>query len=129
MSSLNYFIYVSSAVKPMSEQEIHDILEQAQSKNARLDVTGLLIHRSGNFIQYIEGPEDSIQSLALSISKDPRHKNFTVLDEGTLGKRQFADWKMSYRRYSGAPIFSQDELDQDHEGIKKSLAAFLEQMR
>lgn len=129
MSAVNYLIYVSSAVKPMSEQEIQELLNLAKIKNEQLQITGLLVYRSGNFIQYIEGPQDSIQSLYQSICKDIRHRDMTVLDEGTVNARLFGDWKMGYRLYSGAPVFTEYELAQDSTGIKKTLSEFIEKLR
>lgn len=129
MSSLHYLIYVSSAAKPLSEQEIQDLLAAAQTKNERLQITGLLVYRTGNFIQYIEGPEDSIQSLYQSICKDLRHRDMKVLDEGTVDARLFGDWRMGYRLYSGVPVLTENELAQDNSGIKKILAAFIEKLR
>lgn len=129
MSSVNYLIYVSSATKPMSEQEIQDLLAAAQTKNERLQITGLLVYRTGNFIQYIEGPEDSIQSLYQSIRHDLRHRDMKVLDEGTVNARLFGDWKMGYKLYSGVPVFTENELAQDSTGIKKILATFIEKLR
>lgn len=129
MSSVSYLIYVSSAVRPMSEQEIQDILGPSQTKNARLQVTGLLVYRSGNFIQYIEGPQASIDSLSQSICSDSRHRDMTVLDEGTVNTRLFGDWKMGYRLYSGSPVFGESELAEDGTGIKKTLSEFIEKLR
>ena len=129
MTSLNYLIYVSSATKPMSEQEIQDILVPSQIKNSRLQVTGLLVYRGGNFIQYVEGPKDSIQNLYQSICKDSRHRDMTVLDEGAVSERLFGDWKMGYKLYSGTPIFDEKELAQDSTGIKRILSDFIEKLR
>jgi len=129
MSAIDYLIYVSSAVKLMSEDEIRDILVPSQTKNARLNVSGLLVYRSGNFIQYIEGPQESIQSLYHSICQDSRHRDMTVLDQGSVNARLFGDWKMGYTLYSGKPIFTDIELIQDTSGIKKTLSAFIENLR
>ena len=129
MASINYLIYVSSASKRMSEQEIQEILASSQIKNARLQVTGLLVYRSGNFIQYIEGPQESIHSLYQSICNDSRHTDMTVIDEGTVNARLFGDWQMGYRLYSGTPVFGVDELAQDKTGIKKTLSDFIEKLR
>ena len=126
---MNYLIYVSSASKSMSEAEIQEILASSQIKNARLQVTGLLVYRSGNFIQYIEGPQESINSLYQSICKDSRHRDMTVIDEGTVNARLFGDWQMGYRLYSGRPVFGEDELAQDKTGIKKTLYEFIEKLR
>lgn len=113
----------------MSDQEIQDILGPSQIKNSRLQVTGLLVYRGGNFIQYVEGPKDSIQNLYHSICNDSRHRDMTVLDEGTVSARLFGDWKMGYKLYSGVPIFGEKELAQDSTGIKKTLSGFIEKLR
>ncbi len=129
MNSIHYLIYVSSAVKPMSEQEIQDILVPARIKNARLQITGLLVYRSGNFIQYIEGSQESIQSLYQSLCKDIRHRDMTVLDENTVNVRLFGDWEMAYKLYSDTPVFDENELAQDSTCIKTTLSGFIEKLR
>ena len=43
-------VYVSSAVRPLTEDEILDILLVARQNNERLGVTGMLLYRDGNFL-------------------------------------------------------------------------------
>lgn len=48
-----YLIYVSAANPLLSRDELQGLLEKARIKNRHLGITGMLIHRGGNFIQYI----------------------------------------------------------------------------
>ena len=81
-----FLVYVSSAVKLFSDEELVQLLEASRENNSKIGVTGMLLYKEGNFMQLIEGPEESVRSLHAKISIDPRH---SVLDfEKKSGKRQ-----------------------------------------
>jgi len=48
-------VYVSSATRPLEENELLDMLKTCQRNNARTNVTGLLLYKGGNFMQALEG--------------------------------------------------------------------------
>jgi hypothetical protein len=89
-------VYVSTATHPFSEAELLDLLRQSRARNAARGVTGMLLHKEGNFMQVIEGPEDQVRELFALISADPRHHGIIVLYEERISKRQFSDWSMSF---------------------------------
>lgn len=89
--------YVSSAVRPFSEDELGDLLARSRSNNARLGVTGMLLYKDGNFMQVLEGEEEVVRGLYAKISADPRHRGEIVLHQGSSEGRSFPEWTMGFR--------------------------------
>jgi hypothetical protein len=92
-----HLVYVSSAVKPFSKAELVELLKEARENNERLDVTGMLLYRDGNFMQVLEGEEPVVRDLYAKIERDPRHEGGIILLEETLKRRQFGEWSMGFR--------------------------------
>lgn len=90
-------VYVSNAARHFTEEELAALLNKSREKNARLDITGMLLYKDGAFMQVLEGPEDAVRELFRTIEADDRHKSVVTLLEWTIQKRQFADWKMAFR--------------------------------
>ncbi|GAA4081745.1 BLUF domain-containing protein [Zhongshania borealis] len=91
-----YLIYISSAVKLMTEYELLLLLRQSQKKNAELAITGMLLYKGGNFMQMLEGDEKSVRELYTAIRKDNRHKGVLTIITGNIEKRNFNDWSMGF---------------------------------
>jgi Sensors of blue-light using FAD len=104
--SLISVTYVSSARTLLSEQAIEDLLAVSRRNNTATDITGLLLYWDGNFLQYVEGPEQTVDTLLERIRLDPRHGDVIVLDRAPINERAFPDWRMGYQRLTEGP--SQD---------------------
>ena len=50
-----YTVYVSSAVDLFSDEELLKLLDVSRKNNQALDVTGMLLYKGGNFMQFLEG--------------------------------------------------------------------------
>ena len=96
MTNLTHLIYASSATHLMDDQDLRSILTKAHEKNARLDVTGMLLYRSGNFLQVLEGQEKVLDDLFKVILQDPRHYQVTLLLKRSVPKRSFEQWEMGF---------------------------------
>jgi len=96
-------IYISNAASRLSAAELDEILVSSRRKNARIGVTGMLVHMDGSFIQALEGEADSLDPLMSRISDDRRHRDFVVIARYPIAARQFPDWSMGFRRCDGAP--------------------------
>lgn len=99
-----YLVYVSSAVRPFSRSELVTMLNKARLSNEKLGITGMLLYQDGNFIQVLEGEEAVVRQLYDKISRDPRHRDKIVIDEGTLDTRHFGDWSMGFRNLDDADV-------------------------
>jgi len=89
-------IYSSVGSTPMQLEDLEDLLEQAQCRNARKGITGALVYVDGHFLQVLEGEREGVQKLMARISGDLRHETVTVLQEGEISTAAFSDWNMAY---------------------------------
>lgn len=107
-SSLESLVYVSSAVRLLSPAEIEYLLKRARERNQEHGITGLLLYIGGNFMQYIEGPADHLDTVYQIIVDDPQHTGIILISREPIAQRQFGDWSMAYHTrdtegYSGSP--------------------------
>ena len=92
-----FLIYASAAVAPFSSAELLSLLDKCRENNTRLNVTGMLLYKDGNFMQLLEGEEHAVRRLYDKISLDRRHLGIVMFLEGFTANRQFPDWSMGFR--------------------------------
>lgn len=80
------------------DADILDILKVSREKNARLNITGLLVYqkRTREFMQILEGEKQVIFDLLETIKTDERHQSLKLVYEGEVPKRSFKDWSMGF---------------------------------
>jgi len=86
--------YTSTATKPMTQSDLEALLQSARQFNASQDVTGVLLHHTGSFLQYLEGPRRGIERVYARIRVSPLHTDLFELLDGPADERLFPDWKM-----------------------------------
>jgi len=96
--SLITLVYVSSAKRKMSDEDLKSILEVSRDNNRKQDISGMLLYRNGFFIQALEGEEDAVQALYNKIKEDPRHGNVLSVYKAKIHERSFADWSMGFNK-------------------------------
>ena len=106
-----HIAYVSSAVKEFTKPQLRVLLERSREKNQRLEITGLLLYRDGNFMQVMEGADQTVRELYQAVRQDPRHKDIFTLFEENLREREFPNWSMAFKDLdiedcSGIPGYS-----------------------
>ena len=87
-------VYRSRAVVSLSDYELYELVQAAQSRNAAESITGLMLYDEGRFYQWLEGPAANVRGLMRSICADRRHTEIEILSDKTSTTRQFGDWKM-----------------------------------
>ncbi len=92
--ALTQVVYVSKARKPFFLDELRELVHQASTNNAQLDVTGMLLYSSGCFMQVLEGEPANVQALFEKISKDSRHFDVQDILRMESEQRSFAYWGM-----------------------------------
>ncbi len=90
-------LYVSGASRPITRDDITQILAASRRNNAALDVTGCLLYADQTFIQVLEGEKATVERVAARIRQDMRHRNFMVLVEQHGSSRAFGDWQMGFK--------------------------------
>jgi hypothetical protein len=93
---MKQIVYISTAVKPMTEEDLINILEVSKSKNHDHQITGLLLYSAGIFIQLIEGQRENVDNIFASILKDQRHENIIKLVDRRAKHRTFPEWSMGF---------------------------------
>jgi hypothetical protein len=86
--------YASRAADGLSRADLSDIARKAQTKNARLGITGLLLYVDGDFLQILEGPAAPVEAMFELIERDARNKWVTRLATERILRRAFGDWSM-----------------------------------
>ena len=94
-------IYVSSATKTVKDSDIVDILKASREANGKVDITGILLFKDGNFMQVLEGEAAVVDALHGKISKDPRHTGLITLLRKPITERSFSNWKMGFKDMGG----------------------------
>ena len=100
MANLVHLIYASRAVEAFSEEQILLLLANARGKNQALGITGMLLFDHGDFLQVLEGEEDTVHGLFAHISRDSRHQGMVKIVDEAVRTRQFDNWSMGYRSCS-----------------------------
>lgn len=110
--NLSSLVYVSSAVRLLSLEEIGHLLQRARERNKEYGITGVLLYIGNNFMQYIEGPKDNLdiiyKIIQEIIQEDDKHSGLFLVSQEAIEKRQFGDWAMAYQTidvegYVGSP--------------------------
>ncbi|HLF98721.1 MAG TPA: phosphate-starvation-inducible PsiE family protein [Methylococcaceae bacterium] len=90
--------YISTATRPMTADDLMDILRSARAHNANHGVTGMLLYSNGTFVQVLEGDERTVDALLEVIKRDPRHTTLHVVERRTIEAREYAEWSMGFKR-------------------------------
>ncbi|MEI9893361.1 MAG: BLUF domain-containing protein [Chthoniobacter sp.] len=106
-SALHSLVYVSTAVRPFSPEDLAALLAQSRERNQQAGITGMLLYKSGCFLQAFEGGTVEVRRLQLRIAADPRHRNVTILQNGPIEVRDFSDWTMGFKHLSDADVQKQ----------------------
>jgi hypothetical protein len=136
-SELIQCIYASAASRAFDTQELAELLQVARDTNARLGLTGMLLHAEGSFFQVLEGQADVVDALYAKIERDRRHDQVTLIIREPIPKRCFDVWTMGFYKVSREELagmsgindfFGKDRaaLSIDAGRARKLLAAFRE---
>ena len=93
---IKFILYVSEVSEFCGDSEPTHILEPPRANNAKNSVTGMLVRKNMQFLQYIEGPVEGIEELFGKIERDDRHRSVKIIEEGVSADRVFFDWEMGF---------------------------------
>ncbi len=137
-----HLLYVSTAHRPMDDDELMDILRVSRQSNTANEITGLLLYkempayRQASFMQVLEGPQAAVRATYEKILGDKRHHTIVVLARGDIEQRNFPAWTMGFRTVKAEdlkrqPGFSEigDESFQSESFTGKPATELLAMMR
>ncbi len=83
---------------------VDDLARAATRFNFEAGVTGVLLYDGLRFLQYIEGPEDSINVVYSRILSARSHCELIELGRGRVSGRFFPNWSMRLLWVQGSDI-------------------------
>ncbi|MBF4606088.1 BLUF domain-containing protein [Curtobacterium sp. VKM Ac-1393] len=83
--------------RPVTDDELAEILVIAREKNLALGITGILAHQGSNCIGIIEGDDQVVRERFDGIRQDPRHTNVRQIAADTVATRSFPEWSMAFQ--------------------------------
>lgn len=103
-TGLIQLVYVSAAAPGLAPDQIERIRDSSERDNARLGITGLLLHQGASFYGVLEGDRRRVFRLMERIITDPRHRDVQILRESPVRRRRFENWSFGAipRGVSGA---------------------------
>jgi len=93
---MKHILYMSRATRPLSDQDLQDLLTQCRRDNTRHGITGILFYSHGNIAQLFEGEDEVANHLLERISLDGRHSNVVKHIDKPIEQRSFAEWSMAF---------------------------------
>jgi hypothetical protein len=91
-------VYASAAARGLTPSDIDNILAKARTRNAAMDLTGVLLYAGDNFLQVLEGPDAAVEQVFSAIKKDQRHTGLMTLLRRQVPARNFQNWSMGFER-------------------------------
>jgi len=94
--ALFQLMYKSTATRPMTAEDLTQLLQQARARNSRLGVTGVLLYKEGQFLQVLEGLERPVRQVFADIAQDDRHEDIQTIFTSPIERRTFPTWQMAF---------------------------------
>ncbi|MEE3080290.1 MAG: BLUF domain-containing protein [Bdellovibrionota bacterium] len=110
---MHYKFYVSKSTKFYSEEEVLDMLSDFQKNNDDSGITGILLYKSGHFLQLLESDDkEKLETLYYKISQDKRHSHVKTIVEGEYEKRIFEHWSMAFKNIESIDHDLSERIDE-----------------
>jgi hypothetical protein len=106
MAELLSIIYVSSALRPLTDPELDALLVDARAFNKANAITGVLLYAEGNFLQCLEGPAESVSLAYDRVLHSKLHKGLIELHRAKVDHRNFDSWEMGLVRPTSAQFIT-----------------------
>ena len=88
--------YSSRAREAFDDETLLELSNFAAAKNQSLGITGYLYYRNEFFMQYLEGPQKTVENLMAKITTDPRHQILSTISLPSYSERIFPHWYMRF---------------------------------
>lgn len=93
---LKTICYISDSQRPNSLDDLNALYEKARENNSKFNITGILIYKSGNFLQVLEGEHKTVDNTFERIAADSRHKNIFKVINTPIDQRIFQDYNFGF---------------------------------
>ena len=89
-------LYISKASESCDREAVQRILQSSRQNNPLNSITGILVHKAPQFLQYLEGPKDAVKELYKKIECDDRHNSVKIVSRRKIDFRVFPNWEMGF---------------------------------
>ena len=96
MSPLVQVIYASAATTPFTPEALRTLLTKSRSRNSLYRISGVLLYHDESILQVLEGPEEAVNLILASVTKDARHTKLRYLSRTPIHEREFEAWSMGF---------------------------------
>ena len=96
-------VYYSTAAQAMSAEELAALEQECALNDGHVHITGMLLHKSGEFLQVLEGPKGVIGDMYARIVVDPRHTIAVKISDRTIARREFEGATVRFKNLDTAP--------------------------
>lgn len=93
---LHTLCYVSSCKDTLTAKDLEHLFLVNKRNNTEHGVSGILIYNNGNFLQILEGDEDTVKNIFKKIKRDSRHRNLITLINNSIDERIFHDYESGF---------------------------------
>lgn len=93
------------------DDELQKIYASCTRNNVSNEVTGVLLHEGGYFVQLLEGEKASLEDVMARVTQDARHADIVVVVDEPIEQRQFPDWAMETFYLSNPEILQASTLE------------------
>lgn len=83
--------------------EMHRIREHALQRNVADQVHVALLHQSGWFMEWLEGPPEGVRAVMARVARDPRHQGVKLIHHSRGPRRLTEPWSMAIVQAQDAP--------------------------
>jgi hypothetical protein len=104
VSTLHQIVYVSTAHRAFSHDELQSLLVECRANNQEHGITGMLLYHDGGFIQALEGQKADVLHVYDRIFHDSRHRCIIKPLERSVERRNFPHWKMGFQNLDAKTI-------------------------
>jgi hypothetical protein len=94
---------VSTAAPSLNREGLSELYKEVIFKNAKLNITGILLYSDGNFMQIMEGEGEDITALYHNIENDSRHRDLIKLTERNIAQRIFENYSNGFTIVNNEP--------------------------
>ena len=114
---LSRLLYKSRRSPHCSTKDIQKILKASNHNNPETGITGILLYNDQHFIQYVEGPQQSLEGLFEVIQLDKRHYEIHLISFSPTLTRIFPSWAMGAKGMSEGEIKLDDSVSAEERTI------------
>lgn len=91
---LRAIAYTSELSPDRSIEDVDALTREAADHNQSAGITGVLLFDGSRFLQYLEGPDDALDTAYARICAATSHHSMMELGRSRIGRRHFPYWTM-----------------------------------